>query len=112
MNQARPEVIIELDKRRTMRFDMNAMVDFEAVSGKNVLKMNWQTMNITDIRSLLWACLHGEDKTLTLEGAGSILSLATLDELTTKLQEAINVALPVKKADESPLKTDSLTGTG
>ena len=112
MNQAKPEVKITLDRERTMRFDMNAMVDFEAVSGKNVLKMNWQTMNITDIRSLLWACLHGEDKSLTLEGAGSILSLATLDELTAKLQEAINIAIPAKKADASPLPETNPNGTG
>ena len=112
MNQAKPEVKITLDRERTMRFDMNAMVVFEAVSGKNVLKMNWQSMNITDIRALLWACLHGEDKALTLETAGSILSLATLDELTAKLQEVINSSMPVKKADETPLPTNSPSGTG
>jgi len=110
MNQVKPEVKITLDRERTLKFDMNAMVDFETISGKNVLKMNWQSMSITDIRSLLWACLHGEDKSLTLESAGTILSLSTLGELTAKLQEAINAAMPAKKADADPLEKPSGTG--
>lgn len=112
MNQLKPEVKIELDKERTLRFDMNAMVDFEQATGENVLKMNWQAMSLTNLRALLWACLHGEDKALTLEGAGTILSLSALDELTAKLQEAINIAIPAKKADASPLPETNPNGTG
>lgn len=112
MNQTRPEVTITLDKSRTLCFDMNALVDFETITGQNFMKVDWLNMNVTVLRALLWAGLHGEDKTLTLESIGAMLSFTTITELTGKLKEAIFVAMPQKKADESPLKTDSPTGTG
>jgi hypothetical protein len=109
--QVRPEVKIELDKTRTLYFDMNALVDFEAVTGQNFMKVDWLNMNVTILRALLWAGLHGEDKTLTLDGIGAMLSFATMSEMTSKIQGAIFQAVPQKKADESPLQTPP-NGTG
>ncbi len=100
-----------LDKERILKLDLNTMVDFESATGKNMLKLNWQNLSITDTRALLWACLHGEDQTLTLQQVGAMLSLDNVPEITTKLSEVINASVPAKSSTV-PLAETATSGTG
>jgi hypothetical protein len=60
---------IELDKMRTLRFDFNAMADFEDVYGKSLMEiLATGAISFSAIRALLWAGLKHEDRQLAAAG--------------------------------------------
>ena len=107
MPERNPEVPITLDKLRHLRLDINAMATFEELTGLNLLKPSVQKqlgkdMNITQFRALLYACLIHEDKTLTLEQVGSLISIANMKEVAAGIAQAQQLAVGGKE-DTHPL---------
>lgn len=92
-------VEINLDKTRKLRFDMNAMASFERISGKNIRKLDYDNLDVADIRALVWACLLDDDPAITPEIVGHAITPANFDDVTTKLLEAINASIPPRKAN-------------
>jgi hypothetical protein len=94
MSQVIPDVKINLDKERNLRFDLNAMVEFEGVSGRNIFDGTFTgaKMSAREIRAMLWACLIHEDKKLTLDQVGGLITVGNMAEVATKLGEAFSVA--------------------
>ena len=95
-NKAKPGVKITLDKERTLKLDLNAMVAFEEATGKSIMggKFTGKDMTPRDLRAMLWACLLHEDEELTLKQVGSWITVGNLMEVTGKLNEAFDVAMP------------------
>jgi hypothetical protein len=93
-------ITIQLDKERHMLLDLDAMIKFQEVTGKNLLVgANMGEFTPKDLRALLWAALLREDPALKLEDAGKFcIDLTYIDQ---KVGEAIRMAMPPKK-DESP----------
>lgn len=60
-----------------LRFDFNAMADFEAETGKNALQalegMETGTASAQDIRALVWAALRDGHPDVTLRQAGRLV---------------------------------------
>lgn len=111
-----PEVPIVLDKERHLLFDLNAMVAFEDVTGKNLFKRGIsaalaKNMSPTDLRTLLWACLIHEDETLTLKQVGGWVHFGNMLAIAAKVSEAFSVALPEGSSeDKRPLAKSPRTG--
>ena len=104
--KVKPEVKITLDKERTLRFDLNAMVEFEEVTGKSLLSGKFKSGKMTprDLRVMLWACLMHEDESLTEKQVGSWVTVHNMKEISDKLNEAFEVAMPESEAkEEAPL---------
>ena len=102
-NKAKPGVKITLDKERTLRLDLNAMVAFEEATGKSLMdgKFHGSDMTPKDLRAMLWACLLHEDESVTLKEIGSWVTVTNLMEVTGKLNEAFDVAMPEGKGEET-----------
>lgn len=62
-NPAAPKIKLKLDKERTLRLDMNAMVAFEEEAGKAIHNIG-SSMSMKDMRALVWACMLHEDADL------------------------------------------------
>ena len=90
---------IELDKKRTLTFTLNAMVKFEEARGKPIFK---QDGSAADIRALLWSGLLKDDPKLTLEQAGSLVDESNMAYVSDKIAEAWGRSLP-KKDGGDPL---------
>jgi hypothetical protein len=103
-NKARPEVKITLDKERTLRFDLNAMVAFEDATGKSLMDGTFDSamMSIRDLRAMLWACLLHEDDALTEKNVGSLIIPDNMLDVAAKLNEAFEVAMPESEGKEAP----------
>ena len=103
MNKARPEVAINLDKPRTLRLDLNAMCEYEKVTGKSLFDGSFSGVGMTaaDMRAMLWACLLGDDPTLTLETVGSLISVDNMTEVASRLNKAFEVAVPKARGKKS-----------
>lgn len=102
-NKANPGVKISLDKERTLKLDLNAMVAFEEVTGKSLMKGTFKSKDMTprDLRVMLWACLLHEDEELTEKQVGSWVTVGNLMEVTGKLNEAFEVAMPEGESKKS-----------
>ena len=60
-------------KKRTLRFDINALADFEQESGMGFGQMMSTRAVFATARALLWAGLKHEDRALTIEKVGTLL---------------------------------------
>lgn len=99
MNKARPDVKIMLDRERTLRLDLNAMISYEDATKKSLFDGSFQGANFSakDMRAMLWACLLHDDPTLTLEIVGSLISVDNMTDVASKLNETFEVAVPKAK---------------
>lgn len=110
MNKVKPEVKIMLDRERTLVLDLNSMVSYEEVTGKNLFNEGFESVNASakDMRVMLWACLLHDDPSLTLEQVGSIISIDNMSKVASRLNEAFEVAVPkTKRKSASPLPKNS-----
>lgn len=89
------EVKIVLDKERHLRFDLNAFAEIEEAYGS--IDEAFKAMekgSIKALRVLLWAGLVHEDESLTVKQVGSLIGLADLKDLSTKISELLKDSMP------------------
>lgn len=108
---------IQLDKKRHLKFDLNAFVELEEKFGSIGAAFEaLEKGSIKGVRTLLWAGLVHEDPELTERDVGALVTVEKLSEVTAMITQAVNAALP--EADEkNPLSPASQTteagdGTG
>jgi hypothetical protein len=94
-------VPIVLDKPRNLRMTLGGMKRFQDVTGKSLLKGEFDSSNESDLIVFVWSCLIWEDKTLSPEDVGYMLDFARLHELTEAIAKAWSISIP-KKEGESP----------
>jgi hypothetical protein len=95
----------KLDERLDhLRFDINAMIDFEKASGMSVVKLDLDKLSkdLSLHRALLWAMLRNLDpkeypdaSKITIEEAGRMITLRTLEPVAKKMVVAIMDGLPL-----------------
>lgn len=86
---AMPEVEIELDKKRKLVFDFNAICRLEEVTGKNALDgETWSSLSAQDVRALLWGALLRDDETLTIQRVGEFINFQNLPTITEAIERA------------------------
>lgn len=86
---------IELDKERTLKFDLNAFIELETIYGSvQAVLDRMQTGSIKAVRDILWAGLIHEDESLTPKAVGAMIDMSNLEELTSALTRAVEGALP------------------
>lgn len=91
-----PTATIILDKERTMRMDLNALSDFESMTGKSFMSgaLDLENLALSDIRALLWACLVQDDESLTLRDVGGMLHIGNLEPVTRAITDLVAGAMP------------------
>lgn len=118
-NMELPSVPITLDIERHLRLDINAMALFQETTGKDLLSVFPQpklgpdgkplpleqqppvtTVDWPGIRAAVWAGLHWEDRELTQEDAGILMSLAPIDEIMQRLAASIEMCMPRSRGKE------------
>jgi len=89
-------VSIELGgKRRSLRYTFNSLVALEEEFGipiANFDKILGGTISLKQVRALLWAGLLHEDKSLRPEDVGEWIDISRLNDITTKIEEAITLS--------------------
>lgn len=110
-NKARPIIPIMLDKERHLLLNLNAMVDFEEATGKNMLQQKTlDDLSAKDLRALLWGCLKHEDKELTIEQVGGMIHAGNMEEISASLTKAWELASPKVEETENPLPPSGSNG--
>lgn len=93
-------ITIVLDKPRTLRYGINALVKVEELTGKSITKLDLNQVGIKDLLIIIYAGLCHEDKDLTIEKVGELIDeYSDLTTIADKLGEAFTLAFG--KADKS-----------
>src|SRR5678815_1606548 len=71
----------ENGRQRNLRFDVNALADFEQETGMGFAQLMKQKAVFGAARAMLWAGLKHEDRGLTVERVGELLSEYLSDEV-------------------------------
>lgn len=72
-------VPIALDKPRSLKLTLNAMIKIEKRIGRQLAQLGEPSME--EVLVLLWACLLHEDKDLTPEAVGDMVHAGNLSEV-------------------------------
>jgi len=112
MPQPVPLIPITLDKERHLRFDFNAICDFEQTSGRDFTALSVERVRASDLRILIWAALRWEDPTLTLEKVGGMINPQNMGEIGAQIKKAVIAGMPEEKegTGDGPPKEGPSTG--
>lgn len=91
VNPTLPAVSVEVGGMTySLAFDFNAMAQAEAVTGLNLLQcLNFQNLNSTKVRGLLYAAMLKAQPKTTLEDAGALFNHPnSVDKLMNAVVEA------------------------
>lgn len=103
-NEATGRIEIQLDRMRHLKFEWKTFEMLERKLGRGLLTGNQQdaTFNgFTELKVFLWAGLLDDDPMLTEDKLAGMLSTKDIKLYSTKVQEAVILALPeAKKNDE------------
>ncbi len=103
-------VAIELDKKRNLRYGMNALVTVEEQIGKPITSLDLENISMKDLRSILYAGLVHEDKDLTPEQTGNLIDeYSNITDVAEKLGEAFGLAFG--EGEKTLGKQKKLNGT-
>ena len=81
-----PFVKVVLDKERNLKLDLNALEEFEKVSGKSLSDLGDGVDTVT-MKYLIWATLLHEDPDLTPHDVGAMIHIGNLSRVQAALEE-------------------------
>ena len=97
-------VKIKLDKERNLRLTLKGMVEFEKLTGRNLLKkFNFNDMSLSDSAALVWACLIHEDDKLTYNAVLNMIDFSNLSDVLEAVTECLNKSLTKAEESDVPL---------
>ncbi len=100
-------VICQLDVPRELKFDFNALADFEAEVGRPFSSIG-EAAGIREIRAMLWAGLRHKYPKVTVREAGDMIPKAKGDNLSEQMEYVTQKILEAFKA--SGLATEEVEG--
>lgn len=108
---SKQSVTIVLDRPRSLRYGMNALVRIEELLGKPITKLDFDNISIKDLRTIVYAGLYHEDKSLSPEIVGDLIDeYSDISLAAEKLGEAMTEAFG-KNAQRTKVK-ETETGIG
>lgn len=81
---------ITLDKERTLKYTLNSLIKFEKLTGRSVTEIG-ENMNMETILALLYVGLIHEDKKLTIEKLGDMITIDKFFEINEVVTSAFTV---------------------
>ncbi len=93
-------VTIQLDKPRTLRYGINALVKIEEILGRPIMNLDLENLGVKELRVILYAGLCNDDKSLTIEQVGDLIDeYSDLTTIAEKLGEALSLAFGKDKIE-------------
>jgi len=88
-------ITVNLDKERTIRLGLKGMIEFEKLTGQNLLKgFNLKDLTLEDIAALIWACLIHEDKELKYDDVLYMVDSNNFDMVTKAITAYVVQSAP------------------
>src|SRR5690554_1729697 len=90
-NKHKGMVEIELDKKRNLRYTMNALAEIEDKLGVGLADIGNMEMTVKNVRVVLWSGLIHEDPELTEIEVGNMVDMDNFQMVQEKIAEAFAV---------------------
>ena len=104
-------VKVKLDKERHLRLPLKGMLEFEKLTGRNLLKgFDLDDLSLEDSAALIWACLIHEDRELKYDDVLYMVDLSNIVGVMNAVSTCLEQALKVVKVGERPLVQKSPPG--
>lgn len=87
-------VPIELDKKRTLRLDLNALAAYEEATGQSVTEIGVTINSVRGLRAMLWGMLLTDEPELTLVEAGALVDPRNIEMVKEKISAALAAGVP------------------
>lgn len=81
---------IKLDKVRNIKFTLNSLIKFEKITGINITQIGERSQDMEIILALIYVGIMHEDKDITMEQVGDLVTLDKLADINKALSEAIS----------------------
>ena len=92
------QVTITLDKERTLRLTLKGMLEYQKLTGENLLKgFKIDPNSMEQCAALAYACLIGEDKELTYDDVITMIDIDNFADVLTAVKKCLNVSIGVLK---------------
>jgi len=95
------ELELQLDRKRIMRMDYNAIAEAEEALNKPFPSVNLRNMSIKELRGILYGTLKEDDLSLTVQDVGRLMTDYG-DTLIGGLVKVVAAAFPSGGEGESP----------
>ena len=86
----RKNISITLDRERNLRLDLNAMAEFEDLTGKSLFTIGEALQEARNLRALLYVAMKSAGEEVTLNDVGNMIGLhnfALVNESITQLMK-------------------------
>lgn len=87
-NKQRGSVDIQLDKKRTLRYTLNALAELEDRLGVSVSELAKVDLGMKQIRTFLWTGLLHEAPDITEQEVGNLVDFENMEYVSQKITEA------------------------
>lgn len=97
-------VELDLDKKRTLLFDLNALIELEDDYGSidgAFTAINTSKGRMKNLRRLLFIGLKHEDEELTEQQVGKFLDMNNIMDISEKLIDTFGISLPDPNEEEA-----------
>jgi len=103
-------VTIQLDKERHLKLTLKGMLEFQNITGKNLLQgFKMAELSLNEIGALLYACLIHEDKELKYDDVLLMVDLGNLTAATKAVADCMAESMPEAR-EAVPLAENLPTG--
>lgn len=104
-------VKITLDKERHLRLTLKGMIEFEKLTGKNLLEgFSLEEFSLEHTAAILFASLVHEDNELTYDKVLNMVDMGNLVAVMNAVTECLTQMLPKAEEGERPLAKKSQPG--
>ena len=83
-------VSITLDRERNLKLDLNAMSEFEELTGKSLFTIGEALGQARYIRAMLFACMKSAKEEITLDEVGELIDMDNFEYLHSRLNLLMN----------------------
>lgn len=91
-NKHRGEIAIQLDKKRKLKFNTNALAELEDALGHSLSKLGENEVGIKTMIKMFWAGMLHEMPELTLKEAADLMDHSDFTTISEKVAEALSVS--------------------
>lgn len=97
-------VSITLDRERQLKLDLNAMSEFEELTGKSLFTIGEALGQARYIRAMLYACMKSAKEEITLDEVGELIDMDNFEYLHSRLNLLMNKSYGDQEATDDKKK--------
>jgi hypothetical protein len=88
----RKNIVITLDRERQLRLDLNAMAEFEDLTGKSLFTIGEALQEAKHLRALLFVAMKSAGEEITLSDVGNMIGLHNFNVVNDAVTQLMRVS--------------------